>query len=393
MPTRRTQWSARWRKAGIVAVLIAAASIGMSAPVPRFAPSRAPGGQDPAMIRSIVLKRSDGGYSWSLGSIPMPAITDHQLLVHVRAVALNRDDFAPLGPIRSADLSGEVMGSDAAGDIVAVGGAVTGFRVGERVTNTYFRNWTDGVPSRAQIDTGHGARVAGVAAEYIALDDTAVVPMPRGYSYEEGATLPTAGLTAWMATAGRYSLGRGTVVLIEGTGGVSTFAMQFAAATGARIILTSSSDGKLKETLRIAPHDSINYQSLPAWSRRVRELTAGRGADLVVEVGGKSTLPQALQSLAPDGTLSLVGGLTGYDGEIPAGMLLGGLGSVRAVFVGSRADFRAMNAFIEKNRLHPVIDRVFALEDYARALELLRSGHFVGKIVLRMDSTPGPAAG
>jgi len=363
------------------ALVILGAVAGLSLASPRQASAREAGQPLPVTIRSLTLKETADGYGWTLQRVSMPAIGEHQVLVRVRAISLNHDDLPPRRRIPNVNLTGVRLGSDAAGDVVAIGKAVTAFNVGERVTNTYFRNWTEGVPARAQI---HRAKVSGVASDYVALDDTAVVAIPNGYSYEEAATLPTAGVTAWAATAGRDRLGPGKIVLIEGTGGVSTFAMQFAAATGARIILTSSSDEKLRRTLKIAPHQGINYQSVPMWSQRVLELTGGRGADLVVDVGGKSTLPQAVRSLAPGGTLSIVGGLTGYDGEIPAGLLLGNVAKAQGIFVGSRADFRKMNAFIRTHRLHPVIDRVFPFEDYEQALSLLASDQFVGKIVLRL---------
>lgn len=368
-----------------VALVILGAVAGLSLASPRQASASEAAEPLPVTIRSLTLKETADGYRWALTRVSMPAIGEHQVLVHVRAIALNHDDLPPRHRISHVNLTGVRIGSDAAGDIVAIGKAVTAFHVGERVTNTYFRNWTDGTPSRAQI---HHAKVSGVAADYIALDDTAVIAIPDGYSYEEAATLPTAGVTAWVATAGRNQLGPGKVVLIEGTGGVSTFALQFAAARGARIILTSSSDEKLQRTLEIAPHESINYRSVPIWSQRVLELTGGRGADLVVDVGGKSTLPQAVRSLAPGGTLSIVGGLTGYDGEIPASVLLDNVAKAQGIFVGSRADFRKMIAFIRTHRLHPVIDRVLPFEEYEQAMSLMESDLFVGKIVLRLDDSP-----
>ena len=356
----------------------------LQAPHPAWA--REPAVPLPAMMRSLGLEETADGYRWAVTRVPVPSIGDHQVLVHVRALALNHDDIPPKRKIPNVNLTGFRIGSDAAGDIVAVGKAVTGFHVGERVTNTYFRNWTAGVPERAQI---HRAKVAGVASDYTALEDTAVIAMPAGYSYEEAATLPTAGVTAWVATVGRNQLGAGKVVVVEGTGGVSTFAMQFAAATGARVILTSRSDDKLQSTLNIAPHESINYLSTPMWSQRVLELTASRGADLVVDVGGKDTLPEAARSLAPGGTLSIVGGLTGYDGQIPASALLSNVARAQGVYVGSRADFGQMNAFVRTHHLRPVIDRAFQLDDYVQALRLLESDQFVGKIVLRLgESAP-----
>jgi NADPH:quinone reductase-like Zn-dependent oxidoreductase len=370
-----------------VALVILGAVAGLSLASPRQGSASEAAEPLPVTIRSLTLKETANGYRWAITRASMPAIDEHQVLVHVRAISLNHDDLPPRHRIPNVNLTGLRIGSDAAGDIVAIGKAVTAFHVGERVTNTYFRNWTAGTPSRAQI---HHARVSGVAADYIALDDTAVMPIPDGYSYAEAATWPTAGLTAWVATAGQNQLGPDKVVLIEGTGGVSTFAMQFAAATGARIILTSSSDEKLQRTLKIVPHESINYRFVPIWNQRVLELTGGRGADLVVDVGGKSTLPQAARSLAPGGTLSIVGGLTGYDGEIPASSLLENVAKAQGVFVGSRTDFRKMIAFIRTHRLHPVIDRVFPFEAYEQAMSLMESGRFVGKIVLRLDESVPP---
>jgi NADPH:quinone reductase-like Zn-dependent oxidoreductase len=370
-----------------VALVVFGALAGLSLVAPRQASAREAAEPLPVTIRSLALNETADGYGWDLTHVPMPTVGEHQVLVHVRAISLNHDDLPPKRRIPNVNLTGVQIGSDAAGDIVAMGKAVIGFHDGERVTNTYFRNWTDGTPTRAQI---HRAKVPGVASDYIVLDDTAVTAIPDGYSYEEAATFPTAGVTAWVATVGRSQLGPDKVVLIEGTGGVSTFALQFAAATGARVILTSSSDEKLQRTLKVAPHESINYQSVPMWSQRVLELTGGRGADLIVDVGGKSTLPQAVSSLAPAGTLSVVGGLTGYDGEIPASGLLGNVAKAQGVFVGSRADFRNMLAFMHKHRLHPVIDRTFPLGEYQQALSLLQSDQFVGKIVLRLDESPPP---
>ena len=161
--------------------------------------------------------------------------------------------------------------------------------------------------------------------------------------------------------------------------------MQFAAASGARIILTSSSDDKLSRAKSIAAHDGINYRNTPEWSKRVLELTAGHGADVIVDVGGKSTLDQSVRSLAFGGTLSIVGGLTGYDGELRASALLGKVANAQGIFVGSRADLLRMNAFIAAHRLHPAIDKTYPLEQFDAALKQMSSGNFIGKIVLRLD--------
>ena len=225
-------------------------------------------GQHPGTTRKVVLEKSGGGYHWKLTEAPVPPVGDHQVLIRVRAVALNRGDIEALDGDRGPDRSGLLVASEAAGDVVAVGKAVTHVRPGSRITSTYFKNWTDGPPSAEKLEQALGANTDGVLADFVVLDDTTVAPAPAGLSYEEAATLPTAGLTGWMASVGRREPHKGDVVLVQGTGGVSVFALQFAAAAGARIILTSSSDDKLKRAAAIAPHEGINYKSVPEWGRR-----------------------------------------------------------------------------------------------------------------------------
>lgn len=348
------------------------------------APSLSQPSTIPITTRKVVLEKIDTGYRWKLIEAPVPALGDHQVLVHVRAVALNRGDLEMLEPDGGRDRSGLVVASDAAGDVVAVGGQVKGIRKGARVTSTYFRNWSDGPPTDEKLASAHGASVDGVLGDYIVLEEAGVVPIPGELSYEEAATLPTAGVTAWMATVGQREIHRGDVVLVQGTGGVSVFALQFASTLGARVIVTSSSDDKLRRVKEIGAQDGINYRTSPAWSDRVRELTDRRGADLVVDVGGRDTLEQSVKSLAHSGTVSIVGGLSGYGGNIPALGLLIKSARAQGVYVGSRADSVRMGAFIAKHRLHPVIDRVFPLEEFDAALKHVASGNFVGKIVLRL---------
>jgi len=222
-----------------------------------------------------------------------------------------------------------------------------------------------------------------VLGEYVLLDDTAVVAAPKSLTYEEAATLPTAGLTAWNATAGKNDL-RDRVVLVQGTGGVSLFALQFANAAKARVIATSSSDDKLARVRELGARDGINYRTYPKWSEQLMVLTNGHGADLVVDVGGKETLEQSVKSLAYGGMLSIVGGLSGYDGTISSLGLLNRTASARGVYVGSRVDYQRMSAFIDEHKLHPVIDKVFPLDQFDAALEHLRTGNPVGRVVLKL---------
>jgi NADPH:quinone reductase-like Zn-dependent oxidoreductase len=337
-----------------------------------------------------VLEKQGSGYGWKLTEAAVPSLGAHQVLMRVRAVALNRGDLEVLDPTFQSrrDLSGLQVASDAAGDVIAVGSAVTFVHPGMRITSTYFKNWVDGPPTEERLHSALGDSVDGVLGDYIVLEDTSVMPAPEGLTYEEASTLPTAGLTGWSATIGQH-LHRAQVVVIQGTGGVSMFALQFAAAVGARVILTSSGDAKLERARALAPVEGINYRTIPQWSKRVFELTHGRGADLVVDVGGKSTLPESVRSLAFLGTISVVGGLTGYDGQIPAEGLLLRVARAQGIFVGSRADFARMNAFITAHHLHPIIDRTFALEDYAAALKYMAAGQFIGKVVLRVQAGGG----
>ena len=349
-----------------------------------FAPafSAAAASAVPSTTRKVVLGKADTGYRWSLVEAPIPALGPRQVLGRVRAVALNRGDLEMLAPSPGADLSGLVVASDAAGEVLAVGSEVTDFKPGRRVTTLYFRNWLDGPMSDATLQGAHGASTPGVLAEYLVIDDTGIAPAPVGLSDAEAAALPTAGLTAWTAVTANGPVRRDDVVLVQGTGGVSTFALQFAAAAGARVIVTSSSDDKLARAKALGATDGINYKTTPEWSKRVLELTGGHGADVVVDVGGKSTLEQSARSLAYHGTLSLVGGLTGYDGQVPAVNLLMKRARAQGIYVGSRADYLQMSAFITSHGLKPVIEREFAVTQYDEALKLLESGNFVGKIIL-----------
>ncbi|HKQ13484.1 MAG TPA: NAD(P)-dependent alcohol dehydrogenase [Steroidobacteraceae bacterium] len=338
----------------------------------------------PTTARKIVIEKAETGYRWKLIEAPVPQPGEGQVLVRVRAVGLNRGDWEMLGfDNESGALVGRIPGSDAAGDIVAVGKGVKDFRPGMRVTSLYFRNWTDGTASKEVLNAAHGIDVDGVLGEYVVLQATAVVAAPKSLVYEEAATLPTAGLTAWNATVGKNEL-RDRVVLVQGTGGVSIFALQFANVAGARVIATSSSDDKLEVVRKLGARDGINYRTHPKWSEQVMELTNGHGADLVIDVGGKETLEQSVKSLAYGGMLSIVGGLSGYDGSISSLGLLNKTASARGVYVGSRADYQRMSAFIDQHRLHPVIDKVFTLEEFDTALQHLRTGNPVGRVVLKL---------
>jgi NADPH:quinone reductase-like Zn-dependent oxidoreductase len=335
----------------------------------------------PVTGRKIVIEKTGERYEWKLAQAPLPTIADDQVLVRVHAISLNRGELARLESQKFAEAAKTPV-SDAAGEVIAVGRAVKSVRKGERVTNTYFRNWIDGPYREAYLDAVYGWSIEGVAAEYVALDARAVVPIAKDFSYEEASTLPTAALTAWNGVLGRVNTQKGDVVLVQGTGGVSTFALQFAVAAGARTVVTSSSDEKLAHAFKLGARDGINYRKEPQWSKAVLRVTGGRGADLVLDVVGKSTLEQSVDSLADEGTLAIIGGITGYDGSLSAWGLLKKSATAQGIFVGSRADYIRMNEFIARHRLRPLVDRVYPIEQYSEALRAMASGNFMGKIVL-----------
>jgi NADPH:quinone reductase-like Zn-dependent oxidoreductase len=317
----------------------------------------------------------------------VPTVGDHQVLVHVRAVSLQHGELELLdslnkSPAKERDRTGQIVCSDAAGDVVAIGKHVTSVRPGARVTSLYFADYLDGPLTPEQQSQGHGYGINGVLGDYVLLEDSGIAPMPAGMSYEEAATLPTAALTAWMATVGGNNVPRGGTVLVEGTGGIASFALQIASAFGARVIVTSSSDEKLARARSMGAYDGINYKNVPAWGDRVLELTGGRGADLVVDIGGKATIEQSLKSLAYGGTVALVGGLGGYGAQLSTMELIRKVARAQGVYAGSRADYLRMTRFFEAHRLHPLVERTYTLENYPVALQDLAAGNFMGKLVI-----------
>lgn len=338
----------------------------------------------PASMRKVVLEQIDSGFRWKVLKVPVPAPGDHQVLVQVHAIGLNNGELGRLKPSPDPGRAGRVPASDAAGEVVAIGKLVNDMRIGDRVVSMYFEDWADGPYARSKLTGTHGWQADGVLADYIALDTKAVAPIPAGWTYEEAATLPTAGVTAWNAVTRQGGVRKGDVVLVQGTGGVSTFALQFAVAAGARVIVTSSSDEKIQRAKTLGAEAGINYKREPNWSQQVVQLTNGHGADLVVDIGGKSTLEESTNSLADEGRLAIVGGMSGYDGNISAWGLLEKSAQAHGVFVGSRAEYLRMSEFLTTRQLKPVIERVYPFADHPDALQLLASGNFVGKIVLRM---------
>ncbi|HZF14414.1 MAG TPA: NAD(P)-dependent alcohol dehydrogenase [Steroidobacteraceae bacterium] len=326
------------------------------------------------------------GFTLKLADAAVRTPVANEVLVRVRAASLNRRDIYVIdGQYPIGSRTSLVPLSDGAGEVAAVGPGVKRFRVGDRVAANFFQSWVRGNPAADTPTTALGGALDGMLTEYVTLNEAGLVKIPANLSFEEAATLPCAGVTAWNGLVTRGHTQAGDYVLLEGTGGVSMFGLQFAAALGAKPIITSSSDTKLERAKALGAVGLINYKKNPDWEKSVMELTGGAGAQHILDVGGKDTLPHALASLGSGGNLALIGGLGGFGGDIPSFALMGRNASAFGIYVGSVENFEAMNAFIEKHKMKPVIDRTFDYQDAKGAFDLMRSGDFVGKIVIRIN--------
>jgi NADPH:quinone reductase-like Zn-dependent oxidoreductase len=305
-----------------------------------------------------------------------------QVLVRVRATSLNARELMILRGDYPLPVKKDVVAvSDGAGEVAGIGEGVTRVKVGDRVAASLFPLWIDG-PFTFDAAPQIGGSLDGMLTEYAVLSEQGLVLIPEHLSYEEAATLPCAGVTAWHALTGGRPPVPGDTVLTLGSGGVSLFALQFAKLHGTRVIATTSSDEKAKRLQSLGADEVINYRAVPDWHEAVRKVTNGRGADYVIEVGGAGTLANSLKSVAVQGQISWVGVLARGEPMISLAALRGAFANLRFVAVGSRAQFIAMNRAIAVNRLKPVIDRVFPFEDAIEAFRYYEAGQFFGKIVI-----------
>jgi NADPH:quinone reductase-like Zn-dependent oxidoreductase len=273
--------------------------------------------------------------------------------------------------------------SDAAGVVEAVGAGVTRVKTGQRVAGIFMQTWLDGEVDEAKARSALGGGIDGVLAEQVVFDENGLVTIPEHLSFEEAATLPCAAVTAWHALVFEGGVKAGDSVLIQGTGGVSLFALQLARLQGARILGTSSSDAKLERARSLGLSECVNYRTTPEWGEAIRKLSGGAGVDHVVEVGGAGTLPQSLRAVRLSGRISLIGVLSGAGQFNPMPVLMKNV-RVQGIFVGSRAMFEAMNRAISLHQLRPVIDRVFPFADTVAAFKHLESGAHFGKVVISL---------
>ena len=328
------------------------------------------------------LKDMDGLRSEEL---PTPEPGHGEVRVRVRAVSLNYRDLLVINGAYSKNLPLPMVPcSDGAGEVEAVGAGVTRWKVGDRVAGCFFAGgWIDGPAREAAGKTAMGGAIDGMLVEEKVLPESAVVAIPKHLSFEEAATLPCAALTAWHALIDSGRVKPGESVLVQGTGGVSLFALQFARMAGARVIATSSSDDKLQRARDLGASDGINYKTTPEWGKAVLGLTGGAGVDHVVEVGGAGTLGQSLRAVKVGGHVAMIGVLTGA-GEAGVTPILMKNVRVQGIYVGSRAMFEDMNRAIALHGTRPVVDRVFPFDQARDAYAHLAGGGHFGKVVIRV---------
>ncbi|MFO0876903.1 MAG: NAD(P)-dependent alcohol dehydrogenase [Gemmataceae bacterium] len=316
---------------------------------------------------------------------PEPKPGPGEVLLRVRACSLNYRDLLVVKGVYNPRLNlPRIPCSDASAEVVECGSGVTRVRVGQRVMGLFMPGWLDGDLTDAKSKIALGGSVDGLLAEYTVLSEQSVVPVPEHLSDEEASTLPCAAVTAWngLLEAGRVR--PGDTVLVQGTGGVSLFALQFARLAGARVIATSSSEEKLARVQALGASNGINYRTTPEWGESVRHLTHGRGVDHVVEVGGAGTLAQSLRAVRTGGHLALIGVLSGYGQFNPLPILMKGV-RVCGIYVGSREMFESMCRAIHLHQVRPVIDRVFSFREAVAAFRHMESAAHFGKIVIRLD--------
>jgi NADPH:quinone reductase-like Zn-dependent oxidoreductase len=307
-----------------------------------------------------------------------------EVKIKIRAVSFNYRDLMMVKGLYNPKMKlPRIPCSDGAGDVTAVGEGVTKWRLGDRVAGIFMQNWAEGAPTPDKTKGALGGDIDGVLAESVILKEAGLVAVPAHLSFEEAATLPCAAVTAWNALAAA-NLKAGGTVLVQGTGGVSIFALQFARLMGMRVLGTSSSNEKLERASHLGLHAGVNYRETPEWNRWVLDQTGGEGVDLVVEVGGVGTLPQSLRAVRMGGTIAQIGVLSGPGEQLPLPIILHKQVHIKGIYVGSRHDFEQMNTCIAFAALRPLVEisSWMKVQDVLRKME---TGAHFGKLAVTVD--------
>jgi NADPH:quinone reductase-like Zn-dependent oxidoreductase len=312
---------------------------------------------------------------------PTPVPGAGEVLIAVRAISFNyRDLLMVTGRYNPKLRLPRVPCSDGAGEVVAVGEGVTAWKPGDRVAGIFMQNWLDGTLTPPRAKGALGGDIDGMLTENVVLKETGLVPIPEHLSFQEAATLPCAAVTAWNALAAG-NLKPGGTVLIQGTGGVSIFALQFARIMGLRVLGISSSYEKLQRAIGMGLDVGLNYRDHPEWERWVSDQTGGEGVDLVVEVGGVGTLPRSLKAVRIGGTVAQVGVLTEVAEPFSISTILHKMARIHGIYVGSRRDFVEMNKAISLAQLRPVGEE-FPWTQAREVLHRMEEASHFGKLLL-----------
>jgi NADPH:quinone reductase-like Zn-dependent oxidoreductase len=323
----------------------------------------------------------------SLDEVPALQPGPGEVVLDVHAVSLNyRDLMTVKGAYNPKLQANRIPCSDGAGIIAAIGEGVTEVAVGDRVAGTFFQHWIDGDPAAEKFKGALGGDIDGTLAQQVLLREEGVVRIPEHLSFEEAATLPCAGVTAWNAVVTAARVKSGDTVLIQGTGGVSCFALQFARGLGARVIGTSSSPDKLRRAAELGLYAGHNYRQDPEWARWAVGETGGRGVDLTVEVGGAGTFQQSMAATRTGGVIAQIGVLSGREQGLLITPILHKMLQIRGIYVGSRQHFMEMNHAIVQTGLHPAIDRVFSFGEAREAFQTMEGASHFGKIVISVKT-------
>lgn len=333
------------------------------------------------MSKAIIVQPGGGYQNVTVGNCEANTPKAGEITVRLHANSLNYHDFAVVsgmwGPTEP-----RIPMADGAGEVVAVGADVTEFKVGDAVVSTFFPTWQSGTPLVEGFATVPGDGVDGYARELVTATTESFTLAPSGWSHIESSTLTTAALTAWRALMADDHLKPGDTVLVQGTGGVSIFALQFAKLAGATVIATSSSEAKLEKLKALGADHLINYKTTPQWGTLAREISGGQGIDHIVEVGGPATLEQSMLAARVGGHVSVIGILTGLAGDFPLVTALIKQLRLQGVLVGSRSQQQAMVKAIDANGMKPIVDKVFAVEEMVQAFQYQESNQHFGKICL-----------
>jgi NADPH:quinone reductase-like Zn-dependent oxidoreductase len=333
-------------------------------------------------MKAVTLKAPGGLDKFAVVEVPdAPPPKAGEITVRLHASSLNYHDYViAIGQLKTAD--NRIPMSDGAGVVAAVGEGVTEFAVGDHVMGMFYPDWLLGDATPATTSRIPGDTIDGFACEYVTVPANAFTHTPPGYSHAEAATLPCAALTAWRGLVVAGGVKPGDAVLVQGTGGVSIFALQFAKMAGATVYATSSSDAKLERLRSLGANHVLNYKAEPKWGKKIKEMTGGRGVDHVLEVGGPGTLTQSMWASRMGGHIALIGVLTGISGEVPTYLMFSSQLRVTGIMVGSRKDQLDMNRAIAAAGIKPVIDSSFGLDGIADAFRHQESQKHFGKICL-----------